>query len=76
MRARGSLPRLIGERTRGPLLVTHRRPGPRKVLTPRDVCPDTSLARLSYGQLRALLDRHTCVGEPTSWSGRSGCTTT
>ncbi|MFE9400098.1 tyrosine-type recombinase/integrase [Streptomyces flavidovirens] len=63
------LPRLIGERTRGPLLVTHRKPGPGKVLTPRDVCPDTGLARLSYGQLRALLDRHTCVGgeEGTGW---------
>ncbi|MEU8350744.1 MULTISPECIES: hypothetical protein [Streptomyces] len=63
------LPRLIGERTRGPLLVTHRKPGPGKVLTPRDVCPDTGLARLSYSQLRALLDRHTYGGgeEGTGW---------
>ncbi|GHH18926.1 hypothetical protein Srubr_28270 [Streptomyces rubradiris] len=28
-------------------LVTHRRPGPGKVVSPRDVCPDTGLARLS-----------------------------
>lgn len=63
------LPRLIGERTRGPLLVTHRRPGPGKTLTPRNICPDTGMARLSYGQLRALLDRHTCIGgeEGTGW---------
>ena len=26
------------------------------------MCPDTGLARLSYGQARALLDEHTTVG--------------
>ncbi|MFE2186059.1 tyrosine-type recombinase/integrase [Streptomyces sp. NPDC059455] len=56
------LPRLIKGRTRGPVFVTHRRPGPGKVVSPRDVCPDTGLARLSYGQARALLDAHTAVG--------------
>jgi hypothetical protein len=56
------LPRLLKGRTRGPVFITHRRPGPGKVLGPRDVCPDTHLARLSYGQARALLDRHTAVG--------------
>lgn len=35
------LPRLIKGRTRGPVFVTHREPGPSKVLAPRDVCPDT-----------------------------------
>ncbi len=55
------LPRLLRGRTRGPVFVTYRRPGPGKVLAPRDVCPDTGLARLSYGQARALLDRHTAV---------------
>ncbi|MFJ2203291.1 tyrosine-type recombinase/integrase [Streptomyces violaceusniger] len=61
------LPRLIKGRTRGPVFVTHRRPGPGKVVSPRDVCPDTELARLSYGQARALLDEHTAVGgEPGS----------
>jgi hypothetical protein len=40
----------------------HRKPGPGKVLSPRDVCPDTGLVRLSYGQARALLDAHTAVG--------------
>ncbi|MFV8188364.1 tyrosine-type recombinase/integrase [Streptomyces sp. AF1B] len=56
------LPRLIKGRTRGPVFVTHRRPGPGKVLARRDVCPDTGLVRLSYGQARALLDAHTAVG--------------
>ena len=55
------LPRLLKGRTRGPVFVTHRRPGPGKVVSPRDVCPDTGLARLSYGQARALLDEHTAA---------------
>jgi hypothetical protein len=41
------------------VFVTHRRPGPGKVVSSRDVCPDTGFARLSYGQARALLDEHT-----------------
>ncbi|GGW72573.1 hypothetical protein GCM10010381_66630 [Streptomyces xantholiticus] len=53
------LPRLLKGRTRGPVFVTHRRPGPGKVVSPRDVCSDTGLARLSYEQARALLDKHT-----------------
>ncbi|EMF30821.1 tyrosine-type recombinase/integrase [Streptomyces pseudogriseolus] len=62
------LPRLLRGRTRGPVFVTHRRPGPGKVIAPRDVCPDTGLARLSYGQARALLDEHTAVRGPgTGW---------
>ncbi|WSP67707.1 site-specific integrase (plasmid) [Streptomyces sp. NBC_01240] len=56
------LPRLVKGRTRGPAFVTHRRPGPGKVVSPCDVCPDTGLARLSYGQARARLDEHTAVG--------------
>ncbi|MFH8804504.1 site-specific integrase [Streptomyces sp. NPDC017936] len=58
------LPRLLKGRTRGPVFVTHRRPGPGKVVSPRDVCPDTGLARLSYGQARALLDEHTAFRGP------------
>lgn len=45
-----------------------RRPGPGKVVGLRDVCPDTGLARLSYGQARVLLDEHTAVRGPgTGW---------
>jgi hypothetical protein len=62
------LPRLLRGRTHGPVFVTHRRPGSGKVVSPRDVCPDTGLARLSYGQARALLDEHTALHGPgTGW---------
>ncbi|MFJ5611078.1 tyrosine-type recombinase/integrase [Streptomyces sp. NPDC093221] len=62
------LPRLLKGRTRGPVFVTHRRPGPGKVLSARDICPDSGLARLSYGQARALLDQHTAhAGPGTGW---------
>ncbi len=62
------LPRLLNGRTRGPVFVTRRRPGPGKVLSSLEVCPDTGLARLSYGQARALLDAHTALRGPgTGW---------
>ena len=62
------LPRLLKGRTRGPVFVTARRPGPGKAVGPRDVCPDTGAARLSYGQARALLDTHTATRGPgTGW---------
>ncbi len=62
------LPRLIKGRTRGPVFVTHRRPGPGKYLADRDVCPDTSLARLSYDQAHDLLDAATAPDRPgTGW---------
>jgi hypothetical protein len=50
------------------VFVTHRRPGPGKVVSARDVWPDTGFARLSYGQARVLLDEHaaTC-GPGTGW---------
>ncbi|MFJ6348682.1 tyrosine-type recombinase/integrase [Streptomyces sp. NPDC092046] len=60
------LPRLLRGRTRGPVFVTHRKPGPGKVVSARDVCPDTGLARLSYGQARALLDEATATFGPGS----------
>lgn len=60
--------RLLKGRTRGPVFVTARRAGPGKVIGPRDVCPDTGAARLSYGQARALLDIHTTTQGPgTGW---------
>jgi hypothetical protein len=60
------LPRLIKGRTCGPAFITHRRPGPGKAVADRDICPDTGLARLSYG--RVLLDAATAVDGPrTGW---------
>lgn len=62
------LPRLLKGRTRGPVFVTHRKPGPDKVVSVRDVCPDTGPARPSYGQAPVLLDEHTAVRGPgTGW---------
>jgi len=62
------LPRLIRGRTRGPVFVGHRRPGPGKYLAERDLCPDTGLARLSYDQARDLLDTATALDGPgTGW---------
>lgn len=54
------LPRLLKGRTRRPVFVAHRRPGPGKAVSPRDICPDTGFARarLSYGQARALRRAH------------------
>jgi hypothetical protein len=50
------------------VFVTRRRPGPGKVVSPRDVYPDTGLARLSYGQARAVRDEHTALRGPgTGW---------
>lgn len=51
------------------MFVTQRKPDPGKVVSPRDICPDAGLARLSYGQARMLLDEHTALGgEPgTGW---------
>jgi len=38
------------------------------MLSARDVCQDTGLARLSYGQARTLLDQHTALAGPgTGW---------
>ena len=62
------LPRLLKGRTRGPVFITHRRPGPGKVVATRDVCRDTGCARPSYGQARGVLDAHPAVGGPgTGW---------
>ncbi|PFW98403.1 Tyrosine recombinase XerD [Nocardia farcinica] len=62
------LPRLIRDRTHGPVFVTLRRPGPGKYLADRDLCPTTGLARLSYDQARDLLDAATATDGPgTGW---------
>jgi hypothetical protein len=62
------LPRLLTRRTRGPVFVTRRRPGPGRMLSARDVCRDTGLARLSDGQACGLVDQHTALrGLGTGW---------
>ncbi|MGS2810884.1 hypothetical protein [Nocardia sp. MW-W600-9] len=61
--------RLLRDRARGPVFVTHRRPGPGKDLADRDVCPDIGLARLSYDQARDLLDAATATDGPGTGVG-------
>jgi len=53
------LPRLIRGRSRGPVFVSERRPGPARRPPARDLCPDTGRARLGYDRARNLLDHHT-----------------
>ncbi len=54
------LPRLIAGRTRGPLFLSARRPGPRRraATDARDLCPETGRARLGYDRARILLGHH------------------
>ncbi|MFE4460440.1 tyrosine-type recombinase/integrase [Nocardia tengchongensis] len=62
------LPRLLRDRSQGPVFVTHRRPRAGKFVGCGDLCPDTGLARLSYDQARYLLDSVTAVdGLGTGW---------
>ncbi|MFI5530609.1 hypothetical protein ACIA8O_18920 [Kitasatospora sp. NPDC051853] len=50
------LPELLAGRTRGPLFLTDRRPGPAR-LPAADLCPDTGRARLSYERAEYLFKR-------------------
>src|SRR5664280_855891 len=54
------LPRLIAGRTAGPLFLSEYRPGPHRQATidPRDICPETSRARLGYDRARILLGHY------------------
>ena len=58
------LPRLIAGRTRGPLFLTDRRPGPSDVRDPADLCPETGRARLSYERAEYLFKRATRPLDP------------
>lgn len=42
------LPRLIADRTHGPVFLSHRRPAPARTPAAADLCPHTGRARLSY----------------------------
>ncbi|MCU7825096.1 RNA polymerase sigma factor [Kitasatospora sp. DSM 101779] len=48
------LPELLAGRTRGPLFLTDRRPGPGRAAAPADLCPETGRARLSYERAERL----------------------
>src|SRR6266540_7287962 len=62
------LPRLLRlpdgtTRTRGPLFLSARRPGPARRPPAKDLCPHTGRARLGYDRARILLDRYTRSGD-------------
>jgi integrase len=48
------LPRLIAGRSRGPLFLADRRPGPARMPAAADLCPVTGRARLSYRRAEEL----------------------
>lgn len=55
------LPRYLRGRTRGPLFLSDRKPGPaRRAAAPaRDLCPETGRMRLGYDRARILAKRYT-----------------
>jgi integrase len=53
------LPRLLQGRSRGPVFVSERRPGPGRRPPARDFCPDTGQARLGYDRARVVFKAHT-----------------
>ncbi|GAA1253973.1 hypothetical protein GCM10009665_50790 [Kitasatospora nipponensis] len=59
------LPALVGDRTRGPLFLTDRRPGPARTPEAVDRCPDTGRARLSYERAEYLFKQATRSLDPT-----------
>nr|WP_244940688.1 site-specific integrase [Actinoplanes teichomyceticus] len=53
------LPELIAGRTRGPLFLSERRPGPGRPPAAADLCPETGRRRLSYERAAYLCKRMT-----------------
>ena len=53
------LPALLAGRTRGPVFLSDRRPGPARIPEDADLCPDTGRRRLSYERAEYLFKRAT-----------------
>ncbi|MFJ8819248.1 sigma-70 family RNA polymerase sigma factor [Amycolatopsis thermoflava] len=72
------LPELLGGRTRGPLFLADRRPGPARMRPAADLCPDTGRGRLSYERAEYLFKQATRALDPAGrgftlrqlWSAR------
>ena len=45
-------------RTRGPLFLSHRKPGPARRPSSEHICPHTGRARLGYDRARVLLEQY------------------
>ena len=59
------LPTVIAGRSRGPLFITDRRPGPAAAGPASDRCPETGRQRLSYERAEYLFKRTTRSVDPT-----------
>jgi RNA polymerase sigma factor (sigma-70 family) len=59
------LPTVIAGRSRGPLFLTDRRPGPAAAGPATDRCPETGRQRLSYERAEYLFKRTTRAVDPT-----------
>lgn len=53
------LPQLVGDRTRGPVFLTDRKPGPSRRPSDHDTCPHTGKSRLSYERAEYLFKQAT-----------------
>ncbi|MFZ3496018.1 sigma-70 family RNA polymerase sigma factor [Streptomyces sp. 5.8] len=58
------LPLLLAGRTRGPVFLSERRPGPARTPSPADLCPDTGRRRLSYERAEHLFKEATRPLDP------------
>ncbi|MER7134349.1 DUF6596 domain-containing protein [Streptosporangium saharense] len=58
------LPHLVAGRTRGPLFLADRRPGPSRRPAPGDLCPETGRGRLSYERAEYLFKQATRSLDP------------
>ncbi|HKT04434.1 MAG TPA: site-specific integrase, partial [Rugosimonospora sp.] len=55
---------LVAGRTRGPLFLADRRPGPARTPAPADLCPETGRRRLSYERAEYLFKQATRALDP------------
>lgn len=60
------LPALPAGRTRGPVFLSERRPGPGRTPAPADLCPQTGRRRLSYERAEYLFKEATRPLDPTA----------
>ncbi|MFD9301789.1 DUF6596 domain-containing protein [Streptomyces sp. NPDC060048] len=60
------LPLLLADRTRGPVFLSDRRPGPARTPAAADLCPDTGRRRLSYERAEHLFKQATKPLDPAN----------
>ncbi|HEV7806483.1 MAG TPA: tyrosine-type recombinase/integrase [Solirubrobacteraceae bacterium] len=62
------LPRLVGDRDRGPIFLADRRPSPARAPASLDLCPITGRGRLSYERSAYLFKQHSLKVSKTAWT--------